>query len=390
MGGASKMHVLPAEDAASFEGELADGIRNILRCPNCGSRRLVLSTATRALDCGECGAGYAYDPSSRTASLIAPSSTAEKSRIRTFWGDVCRQWYAENDRTLDADELRRQLGHVESFFRSAGHLAAVEMDFEGFEGRRVLEIGSGGGAHSALFKLRGASIISVDITPERVLSTARKLNLIPEGRGFAVEADAESLPFADASFDIVYSNGVLHHSTDTRRCISEVRRVLKPGGRAVVMLYARNSAIYWCRLLPRTILNLSIFRMPEAERLGMITEGKSKFADQPCPITRVYSEGELRALLGGFESVQLRKGGFEFSMVFPARGMQLRNLVLRLLGFRPTEASTILYGQPVYPATAIERWLGRKWGFDWNIVARMPSGDAGQASPSERPGAVAP
>ncbi len=55
------------------------------------------------------------------------------------------------------------------------------------------------------------------------------------------QADAEQLPFADQSFDLVYSWGVLHHTPDTGRAVEEVRRVLKVGGEARVMLYSRRS-----------------------------------------------------------------------------------------------------------------------------------------------------
>src|SRR6185312_8029573 len=57
-------------------------------------------------------------------------------------------------------------------------------------------------------------------------------------------ADAERLDFPDNSFDIVYSHGVLHHTPDTAGAIREVHRVLRPGGRALVMLYHRNSYNY--------------------------------------------------------------------------------------------------------------------------------------------------
>lgn len=319
--------------------------------------------------CRGCGITYPFDRRNGIASLVPPASRDEKSRIRTFWGDVWRQWYAENDATLDEAELKRQLAEVEAFFTEVRHLAAVEMGWAGLRGREILEIGCGGGAHSALFKLHGASVVAVDITPERVLSTAKKLNLLPEGRGIAMEADAEHLPFRDASFDLVYSNGVLHHSTSTEKCISEVFRVLKPGGRAVLMLYCRSSALFWIRLLPRSVLNLSIFRLAEPERLGLLTEGKPKFSDQPCPITRVYNRRELAHLLRRFDSVALRKSSFDFSMTLPAGGWLIWHAILRLFRAKPIGASTILYGQPVYAPTRIERWLGQWLGHDWNIVA---------------------
>ncbi len=63
----------------------------------------------------------------------------------------------------------------------------------------VLEVGSGSGGHSAFFQQRGASVVAVDITLERAISTAQKLHMIPNGEGRAYRADAESLPYALAA-----------------------------------------------------------------------------------------------------------------------------------------------------------------------------------------------
>src|SRR5205823_11204819 len=63
-----------------------------------------------------------------------------------------------------------------------------------------------------------------------------------------IQGDAENLPFPNNTFDLVYSHGVLHHTPDTPRTIREVHRVLSPGGRAVVMLYYRNSFNYHVNL----------------------------------------------------------------------------------------------------------------------------------------------
>jgi ubiquinone/menaquinone biosynthesis C-methylase UbiE len=71
-------------------------------------------------------------------------------------------------------------------------------------------------------------------------------------------SDGERLPFRTESFDVVYSNGVLHHTPDTAGAIREVHRVLRPGGTAKVMLYHRNSLNYWIEIvLRRGLLGLS-------------------------------------------------------------------------------------------------------------------------------------
>jgi ubiquinone/menaquinone biosynthesis C-methylase UbiE len=57
-------------------------------------------------------------------------------------------------------------------------------------------------------------------------------------------SDAENLDFPSETFDLVYSHGVLHHTPDTPGAVREVHRVLRPGGRATVMLYHRNSYNY--------------------------------------------------------------------------------------------------------------------------------------------------
>src|SRR5256885_654827 len=91
--------------------------------------------------------------------------------------------------------------------------------------------------------------------PESGRSAAGHLELARENlalRGLGGEfvlQDAEVLPFDDNTFDLVYSNGVIHHTPNTRDVVREICRVLKPGGRAVVMVYAENSLHYWRNLV---------------------------------------------------------------------------------------------------------------------------------------------
>ena len=93
----------------------------------------------------------------------------------------------------------------------------------------------------------GADYTGVDITPENIERTRRHLALF----GFSPlvqEADAERLPFPDASFDVVFSNGVLHHTPNIDRSFREAHRVLQRGGSFWVLLYHKNSIFHWLSL----------------------------------------------------------------------------------------------------------------------------------------------
>jgi ubiquinone/menaquinone biosynthesis C-methylase UbiE len=339
-----------------------------LRCPVC--RQGTLALAGDDLACG-CGARFPVDAWRRIAALLPPESIASeaKSNIRAWWGDLYEQLYGPTDRGLTAERLEHLLDLTEDLFRRRGLLPVVEMPLAELAGRQVLEIGPGGGGHSCLFKRHGASVTAVDITPQRAISTALRLSLVKGGEGRAYQGDAENLPFRDSVFDIVYSNGVLHHSSDTDRALAEVHRVLKPGGKAVLMLYARHSAVFWANIVPRGLFSGEMFRWPEAEWVGRVTEGKPKFGETRNPFTRIYSESELRQTLRAFHVVSLRKNSFQFDNFAIPRLTQLRNAVLKMLGHKPHPGAELVYGGAEFvPETALELWLGRFMGFGWNIV----------------------
>jgi ubiquinone/menaquinone biosynthesis C-methylase UbiE len=313
---------------------------------------------------------------SRVYSLLADlDGSTIKADIQSWWGDLYRQLYADHETAYTQETFAAALGELEDMFRQRQHLAVNEMPIETLKGEKVLEIGPGGGGHSALFKYRGADITAVDITPERALGTAIKLQLVSGSKGRAFQADAENLPFKDNSFDIVYSNGVLHHSEDTDKCLAEVHRVLKPGGQAIIMLYARHSATFWLNILPRAILTGEIFRWPEAQWIGRLTEGTPKFGATVNPVTRVYSSSEIENAFAAFDLSTLRKSSFQFDNFALPKLTQLRRGLLRLLGQRPHAGGKLVYGQLFYVETRLEKFLGRFIGFAWNIKAfkRHPS-----------------
>jgi ubiquinone/menaquinone biosynthesis C-methylase UbiE len=181
--------------------------------------------------------------------------------------------------------------------------------------------------------LRLALITLESIFTEAAVELARKRFELFDLPGKLQTADAENLDFADESFDLVYSHGVLHHTPETAKAVKEVHRVLRPGGHAVVMLYHRGSYNYR--------VNISVLRRAGAHLLKwepgvklinkitgepldslrrhaklLKTEKESylkpeEFLSQNTdgagnPLARVYSRREARELFKDFSEVTLK------------------------------------------------------------------------------------
>jgi SAM-dependent methyltransferase len=107
-------------------------------------------------------------------------------------------------------------------------------EFTKHQGEKVLEVGCGTGADLLQFAKHGALATGVDLTTNHV-----ELARIRIGELAVVhKADARHLPFEDESFDFVYSHGVLHHCDEPEQVVREIFRVLRPGGRFNVHVYA--------------------------------------------------------------------------------------------------------------------------------------------------------
>lgn len=179
--------------------------------------------------------------------------------------------------------------------------------FAGMRDRKVLEVGCGAGYDAYEFCRCGAEYTGIDIVPENPVRTQKHL----EFYGYTpqvIQGDAENLPFADQSFDVVFSNGVLHHTPDIERSFREAYRVLNDEGRFWVIVYHRDSIFYWFTLFFVHHLLLFGFVGKSFEKcLTMIeytTSGET-------PLVNVYSRNQLRKLLKkcGFqvEAIWVRK-----------------------------------------------------------------------------------
>jgi arsenite methyltransferase len=119
---------------------------------------------------------------------------------------------------------------VESFAGVANPFSLGRLE----RGEHVLDVGSGAGTDSLVAaQMVGAegSVTGIDMTPEMLAKARAAAAELGAANVDFLEAEAESLPFADGSFDVVISNGVIDLIPDKDAVFSELHRVLVPGGR---------------------------------------------------------------------------------------------------------------------------------------------------------------
>lgn len=130
------------------------------------------------------------------------------------------------------DEFWTAAGSAGEVYDNDGRIAAHLLQVADTRGMLVLEVGAGTGRDAAFLAGRGARVVALDFS-RPALALMREA--LPDG--VVVEpvcADAFALPFRDATFDLVFHQGLLEHFRNPLEMLAEQRRVLRPGGHILV------------------------------------------------------------------------------------------------------------------------------------------------------------
>jgi SAM-dependent methyltransferase len=259
--------------------------------------------------------------SKKTAKKQSLTGHAEQAKqVELFWhSKPC-----DSDLSDSAPGSREYFAEIErDRYRLQYHIPEVLAKIQ-WRDKQVLEIGAGVGTEGRQMVSRGARYCGINLDQGSTDITAQALAAFSLP-GTALKMSATELQFGDASFDVVFSFGVLHHIPDVDRAIPEIFRVLKPGGELLIMVYNRSSINYrveirilrklFLRLLvlpgmtglfaalgfPREklarhrVLYLTSKSMSEQEWLSRNTDGPDN------PYSQVYDKHEAERLLGKFE-----------------------------------------------------------------------------------------
>jgi SAM-dependent methyltransferase len=187
---------------------------SLILCPRCRHGIESANSANEALRCPACASTF---PIVRGIPRLAGETYVES---------FGRQWNRYDVARTEEDEA--------TFYVKTGVAAAS------LGGKLVLDAGCGGGRYLRLVGSHGARVIGVDLSSavEKAAALCAELSDVQ-----VVQADLLDLPISDASFDLVYSIGVLHHTPDPRAAFAQVARKVKPGGRLAVWLYRKNTML---------------------------------------------------------------------------------------------------------------------------------------------------
>lgn len=242
--------------------------------------------------------------------------------VKTFWNaHPCGDHIVGGLRQEFADDYERFFAAYDTWrYDQEGHIPAC-LDRTPWDGKKVLEIGLGQGAESEQLIRRGARWSGLDLTAESVERVRARLSTRGLRHDDLKQGSALRIPYPDNSFDHVFSHGVLHHIPDIATAQSEIRRVLKPGGTLIAMLYARRSLNYQVsiRVVRRAVLaaayplrNVLPFKGMLRQHLDNAAEtGLRKYlsldtfthrnTDGPLnPFARVYSPREVQRDFAAF------------------------------------------------------------------------------------------
>lgn len=221
-------------------------------------------------------------------------NTTLNDQVRAFWeNEPCgtdrsvtgelelgtREWFEQVERTRYARE---------PFIHAVAQ-------FTRHNNKRILEIGVGAGTDHLQWARAGCECFGVDLTEAAIEATRRRLELYRFSSTLQ-RLDAESLPFADNAFDLVWSWGVIHHSERPERVMAEIYRVLKPGGEFRGMMYKRRSLAVFKQWVKYALLKGRPWR---SFRVVLAHHFES-------PGTKAYTIAELRRMLADFSTVSLQ------------------------------------------------------------------------------------
>jgi ubiquinone/menaquinone biosynthesis C-methylase UbiE len=229
--------------------------------------------------------------------------TELNARVRAWWNQNPFNYFVDSEEgtwEFFQNVDRKFLKWIPFMQKGGFPFLTNYVDMKGLKGKKVLDIACGTGVLTEQFVRMGADVTAIDLTPKAVELTKKRLAL-HHLHANVMEADAQQLPFEDASFDFVCAWGCLMHMPKTEKAIAEIHRVLKPGGKCLAMMYHKDSVhLRYCIQLGRGILRGKYLKYDNQSLINRYTDGAAVGGNT---LAKFYSRKEFRALFSQFNTI---------------------------------------------------------------------------------------
>jgi len=222
--------------------------------------------------------------------------------VKNYWeSKTC-----ETDKATSTPFTKNYHDQIENYRYSITPEVFEFAQFTRYKDKKVLEVGVGAGTDFCQWVKAGCIATGIDLTNEAVKNTASKLASEKLYKYELRVADVENLPFKDEIFDLVYSWGVIHHTTNMEKALEEVCRVTKRNGEIKLMLYNSGSVLAYLAWLKVNILKLQFPKSIKACFYNGYFESVG---------TKVYSKKEFKKMFSKLpveiESINSRVCGYD-------------------------------------------------------------------------------
>jgi len=247
--------------------------------------------------------------------------TATIEDVKKFW----------NTRPCNVRHSKKEIGTKEYFdeverkrYTAEPHIPKF-VDFESWSGKKVLEIGCGLATEGINFARNGADYSGTDLSAKSLNLAKKRFDVYNKEGNFYLGNSEELSSFVPVqTYDLIYSFGVIHHSPNPEKIISEIKKYMDENSALKIMLYASES---WKNYMIEADLD-----QPEAQ--------------YGCPIANTYTKEEVKNLLSGFEILSIeqdhifpyqiepyKQGKFEKELWFDSMPDQMFNVLKKNLGW---------------------------------------------------------
>ena len=209
-------------------------------------------------------------------------------------------------------------------------------EFKYHRNEKVLEVGIGMGTDLIEYSKNGSKVFGIDLGPDQIKLSKEMFETLNLPYEELKVASVENLPYKNNFFDLVYSFGVIHHTPNINKAVKEIYRVLKPGGRAIIMIYARGWKHYIKRCFIHGILKMKIFKYGfDWQKVYNEVSEVNGFS----PLTQILTRKQVKQLFSDFyiESIEKKRLG-EFFEYKPYNTIKMPNFVKNIFNLLGLES----------------------------------------------------